>query len=38
MKKLTKVIAIATMVVTMFTSTASAVKMYSSDGRTASVM
>ena len=38
MKKLTKVIAIATMAVTMFTSTASAVKMYAPDGRTASVM
>ena len=38
MKKLVKVIAVVTMVTTMFTSTASAVKMYSPDGRTASVM
>ena len=38
MKKITKITAIATLAITLFTSTASAVKMYSPDGRTASVM
>ena len=38
MKKLVKVIATVTMVTTMFASTASAVKMYSPDGRSVSVM